>query len=325
MANLETVYLGMELRNPVIISSSGLTNSVEKIKKLEKAGAGAVVLKSLFEEQINYETGRLMLDTDYPEASDYLSVYTRENSIEEYLKLISDAKREVSIPVIASINCISSDEWVDFARKIEEAGADALEINVYVLPTNKNAQTAEYENVYFDLAGKIRKAIDKPVAMKLGNHFTNILAIINRLNAAQINGVVLFNRFYEPDIDIEKMRIVSSEVFSSPSDIRQSLRWIGIVYDKIPKIDLAASTGIHDGNGVIKQLLAGAKVTQICSTIYKNGVGQIGRILQDLNSWMDKHSYENIDEFRGKLSYKSLADPTHYERSQFMKYFSSIQ
>src|SRR3972149_4163400 len=311
MANLETVYLGMELRNPVIISSSGLTNSVEKIKKLEKAGAGAVVLKSLFEEQINYETGRLMLDTDYPEASDYLSVYTRENSIEEYLKLISDAKREVSIPVIASINCISSDEWVDFARKIEEAGADALEINVYVLPTNKNAQTAEYENVYFDLAGKIRKAIDKPVAMKLGNHFTNILAIINRLNAAQINGVVLFNRFYEPDIDIEKMRIVSSEVFSSPSDIRQSLRWIGIVYDKIPKIDLAASTGIHDGNGVIKQLLAGAKVTQICSTIYKNGVGQIGRILQDLNSWMDKHSYENIDEFRGKLSYKSLADPTH--------------
>ncbi|MFC2137366.1 dihydroorotate dehydrogenase-like protein [Bacteroidota bacterium] len=325
MANLETVYLTLQLKNPVIVSSSGLTNSVEKIKKLEENGAGAVVLKSLFEEQINYEAGKLMINSDYPEASDYITMYTKDNAVNEYLQLISDAKRAVTIPVIASINCISTDDWIDFASKIEEAGADAIELNVFVLPTNKNAVSGEYENVYFDLAGKIKRVIDIPVAMKLGSNFTNLPALINRLQATGINGVVLFNRFYEPDIDINNMKIVSSEVFSTPSDIRKSLRWIGIIYDKVPKIDLAASTGIHDGNAVIKQLLAGAKVTQICSSIYKKGPEHIKKILRDLEDWMDIKSFENIDQFRGKLSYKSIKDPILYERAQFMKFFSSIQ
>ncbi len=325
MANLETVYLTLQLKNPVIISSSGLTNSVEKIKKLEENGAGAVVLKSLFEEQINYEAGKLMLSSDYPEAADYITMYSKENAINDYLQLISDAKKTISIPVIASINCISSDEWVNFAKKIEEAGADAIELNVFILPTNKNGLAGEYENVYFDLAGRIKRLVDIPVAMKLGNNFTNLPALINRLQATSINGVVLFNRFYEPDIDIDNMKIVSSEVFSSPADIRKSLRWIGIIYDKVPKIDLAASTGIHDGKAVIKQLLAGAKATQICSTIYKNGPVQIKNILDELKSWMDDKGFEDIDQFRGKLSYKSINDPVLYERSQFMKYFSSVQ
>ncbi|MBN2520967.1 MAG: dihydroorotate dehydrogenase-like protein [Bacteroidales bacterium] len=324
MVNLETLYLGIKLKNPIIVSSSGLTDAVDKIRILEEKGAGAVVLKSLFEEQINYETNRLIFTNDHPEAADYLSIYTRENSINDYLKLISEAKNAVSIPVFASINCYSSEGWIEFAGKIQEAGADALELNIYVLPTNKNAQASEYEYVYFDLAGKIKKEIDIPVAIKLGNHFTNLLALVNRLNAAGINGIVLFNRFFEPDIDIEKMKMKSSEIFSSPSDIRHSLRWIGIIYDKIPKIDLAASTGIHDGQAVIKQLLAGAKVTQVCSTIYKNGPGQLIQIINKLTSWMKEHGFSNIEQFRGKLSYKSIPNPEMYERAQFMKYFSSI-
>jgi len=325
MINLETVYLSLQLKNPVVISSSGLTNSVEKIKKLEDNGAGAVVLKSLFEEQINYEAGKLMVSSNYPEASDYITMYTKENAVNEYLKLIKDAKRAVSIPVIASINCISTDEWIDFASKIEQAGADALELNVFILPTNKNAVSGEYENVYFDLAGKIKKIVDIPVAMKLGNTFTNLPALVNRLHATGINGVVLFNRFYEPDIDIKNMKIVSSEIFSTPADIRKSLRWIGIIYDKIPKIDLAASTGIHNGEAIIKQLLAGAKVTQICSSIYKNGPEHIKLLLKEIEDWMNNNNYNNIGQFRGKLSYKSIKDPVLYERAQFMKYFSSIQ
>lgn len=325
MANLVTTYLGMQLRNPIIVSSSGLTNSVEKIKNLEKNGAGAVVLKSLFEEQINYESGHLTISADNPEAADYLSVYTKENAVNEYLALISEAKKAVSIPVIASINCTSASEWTNFAGKIQEAGADALELNIYVLPINKNAQTVDYENIYFDIAGKIKKAIDKPVSIKLSSNFSNLLGIINRLSAANVNGVVLFNRFYEPDIDIDNFKIISSEVFSSPSDIRQSLRWIGIVYDKVPKIDLAASTGIHDGKAVIKQILAGAKVTQVCSTIYKNGPQQILNMLNELTAWMDKNGFKTLDQFRGIMSYKNNPNPKSYERSQFMKYFSKVE
>ena len=325
MADLSTTYLGLKLKSPVIVSSSGLTNSVNKIEKLAGYGAGAVVLKSLFEEQINYEAGSMLQYSDYPEARDYVTNYTKSNSLEEYLTLIEQAKEAVDIPVIASINCVSSDEWVSFARKIEDSGADALELNVFYVPLDKEQGSERYENVYYELVTKIRNFTSLPIAVKLGPYFTNLLQVVNKLYFRGVSGVVLFNRFYAPDIDITNMNITSSEVFSSPADIRQSLRWIGIVSENIDKIDLSASTGNHDGAAVIKQLLAGATTVQVCSTLYKNGVEYLQKIVEDIEKWMVSNSYKLISDFRGKLNYKNIPDPAVFERTQFMKYFSNQQ
>lgn len=325
MADLNTTYLGLQLKNPVIVSSCGLTSSVDKIKTLEKNNAGAVVLKSLFEEQIKFEAGNLASGSDYPEAMDYVHYYTRNNSVTAYLDLIKQAKEEVDIPVIASINCVSAKEWVDFAKKIEDAGADALEVNVFVLPTDKNAPGAKYEQVYFDLAKKLKEILTIPFAFKLGQHFSNLVGFVENLNALSVPGVVLFNRFYQPDIDVDAMNFKAAEVFSNPSDIRDSLRWVGIISSKVERIDIAASTGVHDGKGVVKQLLAGAEAVQVCSTLYKNGLEHVGNIVEELENWMERHNFKKLEDFRGKMSYRKIEDPLIYERSQFMKYFSSIQ
>lgn len=324
MYNLEVSYLGLKLKNPLIVSSSGLTNSVEKIKKIEKSGAGAVVLKSLFEEQINYEAGSLILNHDYPEAEDYIKNYTKDHGVGEYLKLIEEAKDAVSIPVIASINCVTASDWVRFAKEIENAGADALELNVFSLPTDKNLEASEYEKVYFDLAHKIKSVTSLPVSMKIGNHFTNPVNLVYKLFTIGIKGVVLFNRFYEPDIDINKLNLTAADVFSTPSEIRQNLRWVAIISDKVNQIDISASTGVHSGEAIVKQLLAGAEAVQVCSVLYKNGVEYIDKMLDEVEDWMKQNNFKSIEEFRGKMSYKSIPDPMLYERSQFMKYFSSV-
>lgn len=322
MSQLETTYLGLKLKNPVIVGSSGLTNTIEKIKKIEEKGAGAIVLKSIFEEQIKFEAGKLSNGSASPEAWDYVNYYVKNNTLQEYLDLIRKAKEEVKIPIIASINCVTSKEWTGFAKSIEEAGADALEVNVFILPNDRNASAEHYENVYFDLAEKLKNTIKIPFAFKLGFHFSNLVGFVQKLN---VPGVVLFNRFYAPDIDIDNFKFTSSEVFSSPADIRNSLRWVGIISSKITKMDIAASTGVHDGKAVIKQLLAGASAVQICSTLYKNGIDHIENIIKDIENWMNKHGYKSIDEFKGKMSYNKIDDPLIYERSQFMKYFSNEQ
>jgi len=325
MPSLETSYLGLKLKNPIVVSSSGLTSSVNKIVEMEQAGAGAVVLKSLFEEQILHDAGRLEMSNDYPEASDYIRAYTKANSVAEYLTLIKEAKAKVSIPIIASINCFSSNEWVGFARQIEAAGADALEVNVFFLPTDNNKSASFYEQTYLDLAEKLRSAVKLPIAFKLGNHFTNVLWIIRELYFRKINGVVLFNRFYEPDIDINKLKMVSSEVFSHPSDLRTSLRWVALSANKVPNMSIAASTGIHTGDAAIKMLLAGASATQVCSAVYKGGPAAITKMVGTIEKWMDDKGYKTVEEFRGKLSYAKMADPASYERSQFMRYFSNME
>ncbi len=322
MSQLETTYLGLKLKNPVIVGSSGLTSSIEKIKKIEKAGAGAIVLKSIFEEQIKYEAGKMANGSDSPEALDYVNYYVKNNTLQEYLDLIKKAKEEVKIPVIASINCVSSKEWTGFAKSIEEAGADALEVNVFVLPNDKNAPAEKYENVYFDLAEKLKNTLKIPFAFKLGSHFSNLVGFVQKLN---VPGVVLFNRFYAPDIDIDEMKFTSSDVFSTPADIRTSLRWVGIMSSKISDLDIAASTGVHDGKAVVKQILAGASAVQVCSTLYKNGIDHLENIIKEVEEWMSKKGFNNINEFKGKMSYDKIEDPLVYERSQFMKYFSSIQ
>jgi dihydroorotate dehydrogenase (fumarate) len=323
MANLSTTYAGLKLRNPFIISSCGITGSLDKIRKLDSLGAGAIVLKSLFEEQIVHETGKNLEDADHPEAFDYVKAYTRDNSVSEYLNLIHDAKIAVHIPIIASINCTSATEWMDFATRIQEAGADALELNVFFLPLNKEKPSLEYEKIYYDLLEGILKKINIPVIIKLGNHFTNLTYLINQLYFRKADGVVLFNRFYEPDINITDLKIISSEVFSSPTDIRNSLRWVGIVSSQIPLIDIAASTGIHSGDAAVKQVLAGAKAVEICSVLYKNGIEFLPKLIDRFESWMIEHNYKTVEEFRGLMNYSNIGDPAQYERAQFMKYFSS--
>jgi dihydroorotate dehydrogenase (fumarate) len=325
MINLSVNYLGLKLKSPLIVSSSGLTDSVEKIEKLEELGAGAVVLKSLFEEQIRVEAGNMLEKSDYPEAQDYILHYTKNNSLEEYLRLIEKAKKVAGIPVIASINCISAAEWVSFFRDIEKAGADAVELNIYILPTKKEVASEKYEELYYDVISKIKKHAEIPISVKIGLNFTNLVKHINNLYVRGARGVVLFNRFYAPDIDVDSLRFTTSSVFSSPSDIRDSLRWVGIISDQVEKIDIAASTGVHDGKGAIKQILAGAHAVQICSALYKHGIDRLSQINKDIENWMDRHHFKTIDAFRGKLNYKHIPDPTIYERSQFMKYYSSYQ
>ncbi len=323
MSNLSTTYAGLKLRNPFIISSSGITSSLDKIRKLDALGAGAIVLKSLFEEQISYETTKNLEGSDYPEALDYVKAYTRDNSIGEYLNLIRDAKRAVNIPIIASINCITATEWMDFASQMQEAGADALELNVFFLPMNKEKPSHEYEKVYFDLLEGIRRKISIPVIIKLGYHFSNLTYLINQLYFRKADGVVLFNRFYEPDININDLKATSSEVFSSPADIRNSLRWVGIISSEVPLIDIAASTGIHSGEAAVKQILAGAKAVQVCSVLYKNGIEFLPKLIDRLESWMIEQNFKSIEEFRGKMNYSNIGNPAIYERAQFMKYFAS--
>lgn len=327
MGNIETTYMGLPLRNPLIVGSSGLTNSVSNIIKYEKSGAGAVVLKSLFEEQINNEVNSLLIkemkNISYPEAEQYIRTVIHDNSLNEYLELVRKAKSSVSIPVIASINCISgSEEWVSFARDIERAGADALEINAFIVTTKRRKKSEEIEQEYLDILTAVKKEVSIPVSMKIGPNFTNLVGMVDQIYAHGAKGVVLFNRFYEPDINVNDLQITSSQIFSSPADISQSLRWTGIISGIVPNLDIAASTGIHDGEALVKQLLAGAKVGQVCSTIYINGESRIGEIIDYLKAFMKKWNFRNLTEFRGRLNYSDIPNPVLYERAQFMKYFS---
>jgi dihydroorotate dehydrogenase (fumarate) len=327
MSNLETTYLGLKLKNPLVAASSGFTNSVTKIKELANAGIGAVVLKSIFEEQINNQVVNLLEkqpeNTGYPEAEYYIENYLRDNEVSKHLELIKQVKAEVDIPVIASINCITSNEWTSFAKDFENAGADAIELNIFYLPTTRDEKVETIEQIYIDVLTKVKSEVSIPVAVKIGINHSNIIGLADKLKAAGASGVVMFNRFYEPDIDLETLELTSSEIFSNPSDLRRSLRWIGMVSSAINNLDIAASTGIHDGNAVIKQLLAGAQVAQLCSTLYINGAVVVSEMLIELESFMNKWNFDTLDNFRGRLSYKNISDPLLYERSQFMKYFSN--
>ena len=326
MINLETTYLGLKLNNPLVAASSGLTGNVDKIRKLEQAGIGAVVLKSVFEEQIQNEvTSMLHQDahnTGYPEAEDYIRNYLHDNAVSKHVQLIEEAKKAVDIPVIASINSISSMNWTSFAKDFQEAGADALELNIFYVPVNRGDEPQTLEYLYLDVLQKVRKVVSIPVSVKIGLYHSNIIGMIDKLKAAGARGIVMFNRFYEPDIDLDKLELTSSEIFSSPVEIRHTLRWVGLVTSEVPDIDVAASTGIHDGKAVIKQLLAGAKVAQLCSTLYVNGEGIIPEMIAELARFMRKWNFMKPDDFRGRLSYKNIPDPILYERSQFMKYFA---
>jgi dihydroorotate dehydrogenase (fumarate) len=324
MIDLSTTYAGMTLKSPFIVSSSGLTGSIERIRKIESAGAGGVVLKSLFEEQIMYEIGALAEGSGHTEAGDYLRTYSREHSLDNYLSLIRGAKEKVGIPVMASINCVKAREWVDFATQIQDAGADALELNIYFLPLDRNKNPRDYENAYLDVVTGVKKKVTIPVIVKLGNAFSSITWMVDQLYRRGVAAVVLFNRFYTPDIDTGTLTFGSSEVLSSPADIRQSLRWVGIISSRIGKMDLAASTGVHSGLAAIKQVLAGADAVQVCSVLYRNGIGYLRNMIGEMRKWMEKHEYGALKDLRGKMNYGNLEDPSVYERSQFIRYYSQM-
>ena len=323
MADLKTTFAGLTLKNPVIISSSGLTNSAAKNAKLEAAGAGAIVLKSLFEEQIMMEADRLRNPSYYPEGSDYLAEYIRNHKLAEYLELIKESKKICTIPVIASINCYTDAEWVDFAKQIEEAGADALEINILALQTDVQYAYGSFEQRHIDILSHIKKTVKIPVIMKLGDNLTNPIVLIDQLYANGAAAVVLFNRFYQPDINIEKMIQVSGNVFSNEADLSKALRWIGIASAAVNKLDYAASGGIHSPEGVVKAILAGASAVEICSVLYQNSATIIEEYIRFLNLWMDRKGMETISQFKGILNVNDPKGVNTFERTQFLKYFSS--
>ena len=322
MASLTTKYLGLQLENPIVVSSSGLADSVDKVMKLSDHGAGAVVLKSLFEEQINHEASSMIGDHSYPEATDYIRNYTKDHSVDEYLSLISGCKKSTQIPIMASINCISNTDWYDFATKIEEAGADALELNMFILPVD-GSSPERLEEIYFSIIAGVRAKTRIPVVVKISPYFSNLLYMIDRFYALGAGGVVLFNRLYEPDININNLKSTSSEVFSHPNDLRQVLRWVSLASDKSKAIQIAASTGVHSGEAAIKLLLAGAQVVQVCSVLYKNGLSHLLKITGDIGKWMDSNNYSTIADFRGIMNYRNFDNPNVWDRAQFMKYFSS--
>lgn len=324
MVNLETNFAGLRLKNPLVAGSSGLTNSINKIKEVEEAGVGAIVLKSLFEEQIENHSEKLQLSSEYPEAADYINTYVKLNHVDKYLNLIRSAKEETSIPIVASVNCYKLTRWTDFAKSIADAGADALELNVFLMNAGEygdNYLEESYLNILRELKGKI----NIPIVVKMAKNMSNPVGVVQKLKALGTNGVVLFNRFYTLDIDIDKLEITSGKVFSNPSDFHETLRWAAIVSGRVPDFDIACSSGVHSWEDVIKGILAGASTIQLCSMLYEQGLDVVTNILTCLEEWMEKHNYRTIDEFKGKLNYANISNPALYERVQFMKYFSNYK
>lgn len=327
MANTQTDFIGLKLRNPLIAASSGLTNSIEDIVEFEKSGVGAIVLKSLFEEEIRIEMekdlSRMTKENFiYPETMDFYDSYDDvEDLLSGYLRLISEAKKAVSIPIIASINCVTAEKWPYYATTLQEAGADALELNIFSLPSDFSHTPEKDEKLYFDIVEAIMKQVSIPVVLKISYYSSNLASLIYRLSKTEISGITLFNRFYSPDIDIHSFEVQPSHVYSSPDDLPISLRWIAIMAGRV-ECDLAASTGVHDGEAFIKQILAGADAVQVASAFYKHGKDYALNLLTDLEAYMDKHNFNSISDFKAKMSYARADNPAAFERTQFMKHFA---
>lgn len=326
MVDLKTIYMGMELKNPVIVGSCGLTSNLDSIKQLVEAGASAIVLKSLFEEQIMMEVNKNMDGYNpvhgHTEMYDYQKYFEKQHLLDKYLQLIKDTKQAVDVPIIASINCMSSAEWTEFAKNIELAGADALELNIFLLPSDPKMEGKENENVYFDIINKVTSNVSIPISIKVSHYFDNLANTLQKFSKTGIKGMVLFNKFYNTDIDIEKEELVDGEFLSTTNDMPNTLRWIGIMSDLVD-CDLCATTGIHSGRDAIKFLLAGASSVQMVSSIYLESAKIITKSLEEIQNWMEKHNYKSIDEFQGKLSNSSEMNDALYERVQFMKYVST--
>lgn len=319
--NLHTTYMGLKINSPVIVSSSGFSADIEKMVQAQKAGAGAIVLKSLFEEQIIQETAGKLQENEmyfwFPEANDQISKLTKEQGVADYLQLIKDAKKALDIPVIASINCMTSAEWPAFAAKIQDAGADGLELNIAIIPRNDDVDCCALEMEYVQIVEEVCKNTSLPVSVKIGSHFTNLSQLCKGLCQAGAKNIVMFNRYYQPDINIENLEIVSNDYKSKEGEYSESLRWIALLSNN-NYCELTASTGYHTGHDVVKALLAGASAVQVATTLYQNGIEYIAEMLTDIQSWMQTKSFDTIEDFKGKLSQNKEATVA-FERVQFMK------
>jgi dihydroorotate dehydrogenase (fumarate) len=343
MTDLTCNYLGLTLKNPIIVGSSGLSSSIENLLDITRNGAGAVVLKSIFEEQIKFETDKLLNSDDpqmkswheafqgivdksefyFDEAFEYLTSYAKEHTLNHYLQLVKDAKSAIDIPVIASIHCSTQYDWQYFAKRLQDAGADAIELNAYILPSDFTKTSAEIEKVYFDIITEVKKYITIPFSLKIGYYFSSLAQTALKLSESGISGLTLFNRPYNPDIDINTLEISATNMFSNPEEYSHTLRWVALLSGKIG-CNIAASTGIHNHETIIKQLLAGADAVQMVSLFYRKGFDVLPEIIENIKIWMVQHQYNSIADFKGLMSQNKVNNPASYERVQFIRQYSSI-
>ena len=328
--DLSTTYLGFKLKNPIVPSASPLSYTLDGMKRLEDAGAAAIVMYSLFEEQIAHEAAELdhylnYAKESFAEALTYFPEPRQYNvGPDEYVELVRKAKQSLGIPVIGSLNGISTGGWISYAKKIEEAGADALELNVYYIPTDPDITSSDVEDRYLEVLNAVRHTVSIPIAMKLSPFFSSMSHMAKRLELAGANGLVLFNRFYQPDIDLEALEVKPNVVLSTTNAMRLPLRWIAILHGRI-KMSLAATSGIHTAPDVIKMLMSGADVTMLCSALLKNGPGYISQVLADLDQWMLEHEYISVKQMKGSMSQKAVADPAAFERANYVKALHSYK
>ena len=325
-----TTYLGLKLRSPLVPSASPLCEKIDNLRRMEDAGAGAVVLHSVFEEQLTLEEHELDFHLSHGADSfaEALSYFPEPSAFklgpEEYLEHIAKAKKSLQIPVIASLNGSSTGGWIDYARKIQEAGADALELNIYYIPTDPDLTGDKVEQTYFDILKAVKSAVTLPVAVKLNPFFSNLAYVAHRLDKLGANGLVLFNRFYQPDIDLESLEVLPNVLLSTPQARRLPLRWIAILHGRI-QADLAATSGIHTGPDALKMIMAGASVAMLCSVLLKHGIPQLQAIERDMRAWMESHEYESITQMHGSLSQHKCPDPSAFERANYMKAIKSYK
>lgn len=329
--DLSTTYLGLNLRNPLVLSASPISAEVDKVKKAEDLGAAAVVMYSLFEEQINHEINEIdhFLTSSEASSAEALSYFPEPAEFknlhaEEYLELIAHLKKSVKIPVIGSLNGVSAGGWMNYAKKIEQAGADALELNIYYIATDLEMTSTKVEELYIENVKTVKKAVKIPVAIKLSPYFSAFANMARKLDKAGADGLVLFNRFYQPDIDLKTLEVVPNLQLSTSHEMRLPLRWIAVLYGQI-KASLAATTGIHTAEDVIKMVMVGADVTMITSVLLKHGLTKISEILDGIKKWMEENEYESVKQMKGSMSYKSIAEPAAYERANYIKTLQSFK
>ncbi len=320
MADLTTSFMGLSLPTPLVLGSSALSNRLENLQAAEGHGAGAVVLRSLFEEQI--EAADSMLQEELSRGADSSAEARtffppQRVGPHDYVAFLENAKKVLRIPVIASLNCVASGSWTEYARDLESAGADALEVNIYAVEADPDQSGADVEKRYLEAVAEVKSTVSIPVAVKLSPYFSSLGHFATRLDRLGVNGLVLFNRFLQPDISLERMAAAPTMTLSSPAESLVPLRWVGILYGRV-KADLAASTGVYDAAGAVKQILAGAKVVQLASALVKNGIPHLGKVVAGLDDWLEKRGVTSVDEVRGSLSQREIQDPSAFERAQYV-------
>ena len=330
MLDLSTTYLGLKLQNPLVPGASPLSKSIDTLKRLEDHGAAAIVMYSLFEEQITNESNELDFfltrgAESYWEAQSYYPDLGQYNiGPDSYVEHIRQAKQALEIPVIGSLNGVSTGGWIRYAQLIEEAGADALELNVYFIPTDPNVTAQQVEDMYLDLVRDVKARVKIPVAVKMGHFFSSIPSFARKLDSFGVDGLVLFNRFYQPDLDLENLEVVPNLSLSSSYELRLRLRWAAILCGQI-KADMALTGGVHSAEDIIKAMMVGAKAAQLASVLLHNGVQVLSNIVVDMQHWLETHEYESVRQMQGSMSQRSVANPAAFERANYMKVLNSFE